>query len=224
MAPTAPPRALDAHAAGGGPRVDHATLLAAAPGRPDREACRRVLGHVYKVVAAVLGPRSADVADVAQEAFMRVHRAVPRFVFDPQKPNGPTSWINTIALRTALDHRKDILSRQASIAEEGALSAERSEVDPESIDRSILAAALLERLDEGQRAILILAYWNDETQEEIAHTLGLPIGTVKTRMRAAHQRLREHLTAARGPSASTPVSPSASTPVGAPAKGREEDA
>jgi DNA-directed RNA polymerase specialized sigma24 family protein len=56
-------------------------------------------------VAAVLGPRSADVADVAQEAFLRVHRNIPRFVYDEAKPAGPTAWINTIALRTALDHR-----------------------------------------------------------------------------------------------------------------------
>ena len=90
-------------------RVDHATLLAAAPGSADRaaqrDACRKVLAQVYRVVAAVLGPRSPDVADVAQEAFMRVHRNIHAFTYDEAKPAGPTAWINKIALRAALDHR-----------------------------------------------------------------------------------------------------------------------
>ncbi|MFO0588350.1 MAG: sigma-70 family RNA polymerase sigma factor [Polyangiaceae bacterium] len=184
--------------------VDHATLLAAAPGRPDRDACRKVLAQVYKVVAAVLGPRSADVADVTQDAFMRVHRAIPRFAFDPEKPAGATAWINTIALRTALDHRADTASREALEPDMDRTAFVETDVDPTSIDRAILAAALLTKLDERHRAILILAYWNGETQEEIAETLSLPIGTVKTRMRAAHQRLREHLSAH---AAAEPLSP-----------------
>ena len=185
--------------------MDHATLLAAAPGKPDRDACRRVLAQVYKVVAAVLGPRSPDVGDVTQDAFMRVHRAIPRFVFDPDKPAGPTSWINTIALRTALDHRADTATREALSPDMDRAAFEDTDVDPSSIDRAILAAALLTLLDERHRAILILAYWNGETQEEIAETLSLPIGTVKTRMRAAHQRLREHLAAQGSPGSPSPT-------------------
>lgn len=56
----------------------------------------------------------------------------------------------------------------------------------------LLAASLLERLDERHRAILILHYWNGETAEEIAAALSIPVGTVKTRMRAAHQKIRAY--------------------------------
>lgn len=179
-------------------RVDHATLLAAAAGGKSapsahREACRKILAQVYRVVAAVLGPRSADVADVAQDAFMRVYGNLHTFAYDPAKPAGPTAWINKVALRVALDHRAGLPaweSMEASLPE-----APDSDIDDvgDTLDRAILAAALLERLDERHRAILILHYWNGETQEEIALTLAIPVGTVKTRMRAAHQRIKQYV-------------------------------
>jgi RNA polymerase sigma factor (sigma-70 family) len=179
-------------------RVDHATLLVAANKQRSapsahRDACRKILAQVYRVVAAVLGPRSADVADVSQDAFMRVYKNLHGFSYDPQKPAGPTAWINKIALRVALDHRAGLPpweGMEASLSESPDEDAGDVGV---ALDRAVLAAALLERLDERHRAILILHYWNGETQEEIAATLSVPIGTVKTRMRAAHQRIREYV-------------------------------
>lgn len=177
-------------------RIDHATLLAAArsTGTAQREACRAILAQVYRVVAAVLGPRSADVADVAQDAFLRVHRGISGFSYDEARPHGPTAWVNKIALRTALDHRAAL--PPWDLADTGGLDTEpdgdvRDSVS--ALDRSVLAAALLHRLDERHRAILILFYWNGETQEEIAATLSIPVGTVKTRMRAAHRRMQEYV-------------------------------
>lgn len=185
-------------------RVDHATLLAAvAQGRDarvgQRDACRKILAQVYRVVAAVLGPRSADVADVAQDAFLRVHRHIPGFRYDEAKPAGPTAWINTIALRTALDHRAGLPPWERADPDlADSTPSQEGGAEVETLDRSLLAAALLHRLDERHRAILILFYWNGETQEEIAATLSIPLGTVKTRMRTAHQRIREYVSGSAG--------------------------
>src|SRR5687768_7130827 len=92
------------------PRLDHATLVAAvAPGAgaaikaKRRDACKKIAGQVYRVVAAVLGPGSPDVGDAAQEAFMRVYNAIPGFEHDVSRPFGPTAWVNQISLRVALD-------------------------------------------------------------------------------------------------------------------------
>jgi RNA polymerase sigma-70 factor, ECF subfamily len=176
-------------------RVDHETLLAAAQRgtAAQREACRRILAQVYKVVAAVLGPRSADVGDVAQEAFLRAYNNLHKFAYDPERPAGPTAWVNKIALRTALDHRAGLPPWEQiddSAPEREPHTGGDDMVD--SLHRARLATALLEHLDERHRAILILHYWNGETQEEIAETLSIPLGTVKTRMRVAHQKIREH--------------------------------
>lgn len=173
-------------------RIDHATLLAAASrdaNGSQAEACRTILAQVVRVVAAVLGPRSPEVPDAAQDAFMRVHGGIGRFVFDPAKPAGPTAWINTIALRTALDHRAGLPRWEQ--AHEAIASSGEDERGEESADRKVLASALLSQLDEAHRAVLILHFWNGETQEEIAETLGIPLGTVKTRMRTALRRIRE---------------------------------
>lgn len=176
-------------------RIDHATLVAAAAkgGAAQREACRRILGQVYRVVAAVLGPRSSDVGDVTQDAFLRVYNHLHQFSYDPERPAGPTAWVNKIALRTALDHRASLppWDRMEETTMESLPHGDGD--DPaDTAHRGALANALLDLLDERHRAILILYYWNGETQDEIAATLSIPLGTVKTRMRAAHQKIREH--------------------------------
>jgi RNA polymerase sigma-70 factor, ECF subfamily len=179
------------------PRIEHATLLAAvavgsaAVMQARREACRRIAAQVYRVVAAVLGPSSPDAGDASQEAFMRVYNAIGSFVFDADRPHGPTKWVNQIALRVALDRLRD---RRRHGGDD--LDLERIEIeapgDPDdAIDKKQLVAALLERLNEKERAVLVLKYWSDETDEEIAATLGLPLGTVKTRLRAAGAKLRQ---------------------------------
>jgi RNA polymerase sigma-70 factor (ECF subfamily) len=189
-----------ADAQGRGPlvRIDHATLVSAvAKGEGTqaarREACRKILAQVYRVVAAVLGPRSAEVADATQDAFMRVYKKIDAFSYDPEKPAGPTAWINKIALHTALDHRAGLPPwEQMGSGFPDPIHEDDHEI-ADTIDRSKLAAALLDQLDERHRAILILYYWNDETQEEIASTLAIPIGTVKTRMRAAHHKIKSYV-------------------------------
>ncbi len=156
-----------------------------------REACKRIAGQVYRVVAAVLGPSSADTGDASQEAFMRVYNAIPGFVFDAERPHAPTKWVNQIALRVALDRLRE---RRKHVDDERDLDQLEIEApgDPDdTLDRKQLVAALLERLNEKERAVLVLKYWSEETDEEIAASLGLPLGTVKTRLRAAGAKLRQ---------------------------------
>ena len=180
------------------PRLDHATLIAAitagsshAGESARRDACKALAAQVYRVVAAVLGPGSPDVGDASQEAFMRVYNAIPTFEFDAERPRGPVAWVNQIALRVALDRlklRKRPLEQTEDVDGVDATSADDLEG---TLDRKQLVSALLERLDEKERAVLVLRYWNEETDQEIAETLGLPLGTVKSRLRSAGAKLRQ---------------------------------
>jgi RNA polymerase sigma-70 factor (ECF subfamily) len=178
------------------PRIEHATLAvaiatAAGTAAARREAQKKIAAQVYRVVAAVLGPSSPDAGDASQEAFMRVYNAIPSFVFDPNRPHGPTKWVNQIALRVALDRLRE---RRKHVDDEHDLDQLElvAPGDPDAaLDRKQLVSALLERLNEKERAVLVLKYWSDETDEEIAESLGLPLGTVKTRLRAAGAKLRQ---------------------------------
>lgn len=184
------------------PRIDFDTLVAAvtvsaAHGASRREACKKILGQTYRVVAAVLGPTANDVADVTQEAFMRVYDGISSF--DPSRSGGPTAWVNTIALRTALDYRRSKFAREERALDESPpddgppLEEALSEDLEEVLDRSNLAAVLLEQLDERHRGVLVLRYWSGQTDEEIAKTLETPLGTVKSWAAAAKRKLEDYV-------------------------------
>lgn len=180
--------------------LDHATLLAAVAPTPSpseaaarRDAVKAIAAQVYRVVAAVLGPASADVGDASQEAFMRVYKAIPTFRADPLKPSGARAWVNQIALNAALDRLK---SQRSEIGSRDDTPIEGVSIDdPEgALDRKRLVRLLFETLDERERAVLVLKYWSGETDDEISATLGLPLGTVKSRLRYAAEKLRRGLT------------------------------
>jgi RNA polymerase sigma factor (sigma-70 family) len=172
-------------------RSDEA-LLAAALG--DDEAwvafVRRYQRRVYGLALSILGdPHDAE--DVAQEALVRVWRHAP--VFDPQRGRVAT-WILTITRNLAID---TLRLRRALPMDPAALSElEMRTPEPGPAERAIThdAAERLRRavqsLPEDQRRALVLAAFHGRTAGEIATLESIPLGTAKTRIRAAMQRLR----------------------------------
>jgi RNA polymerase sigma-70 factor (ECF subfamily) len=129
--------------------------------------------------------------DAVQEAFLGVWRTASRFV--PERGTAST-WILTLVHRRAVDlvrreqrRRTDPLE---SAAEPGAGS-----VDDEAwlrLQRERVQHAL-RQLPDQQREALELAYYGGFTQSELAERLGLPLGTIKSRVFAGLARLRELL-------------------------------
>ncbi len=129
--------------------------------------------------------------DAVQEAFLGVWRTASRFV--PERGTAST-WILTLVHRRAVDlvrreqrRRTDPLE---SAAEPGAGS-----VDEEAwlrLQRKRVQHAL-RQLPDQQREALELAYYGGFTQSELAERLGLPLGTIKSRVFAGLARLRELL-------------------------------
>jgi RNA polymerase sigma-70 factor (ECF subfamily) len=129
--------------------------------------------------------------DAVQEAFLGVWRTASRFV--PGRGTAST-WILTLVHRRAVDlvrreqrRRTDPLE---SAAEPGAGS-----VDDEAwlrLQRERVQQAL-RQLPDQQREALELAYYGGFTQSELAERLGLPLGTIKSRVFAGLARLRELL-------------------------------
>ncbi len=126
---------------------------------------------------------SEDADDLLQETWVRVARSARRF--DPTRRF--RSWLYGIATNLA----RDLFRRRG--AREGALRelAMRPQLEPEvgPIDRRKLHERI-SRLPERMKAVLILRYFEGMNESEMAETLEIPRGTVKSRLHAALCELR----------------------------------
>jgi RNA polymerase sigma-70 factor (ECF subfamily) len=182
------------------------------PGEPDdRELVRETLrgneAAFGRLVARYAAPitnlahrvvRDRDEAeDVAQETFIKAHGALGRF--DPTFPF--RVWLFRIAYNAAIDHVRRRRSGSVSIDMPRRIGGE--EVEWELVDRGspspedrLLAGdrrAILERaiaeLPPALRAAIVLRHVEDLSYEEIASTLGVPLGTVKIRIHRGREAL-----------------------------------
>jgi len=148
---------------------------------------------VYSLASRILGNR-ADAEEVTLDVYLQVWRDAGRF--DAER-GGVTSWLVTIARSRALDRYRSHqtrLKREAGPVEadspSGAPSPERLSVM--SQERRVVASAIASLTPE-QRQVIDLAYFHGMSQSEMADHLGLPLGTVKTRVRLGMMRLREQI-------------------------------
>lgn len=181
--------------------MDEAALIAAAQGG-DREAFNELVVQyqslAFNVAYRILGdPDSA--ADATQEAFLSAYRAMPRFrggVF--------RSWVLRIVTNSCYDllrskKRRPSTSLDADpeqdryewIVDSGELPEEH--VEREDLGRTIQRG--LETLPPEQRAVVVLSDIQGMHYEEIASTLRISLGTVKSRLNRGRHKLRDYLTA-----------------------------
>jgi RNA polymerase sigma-70 factor, ECF subfamily len=157
------------------------------------ELYRRVAPAVFGLVTKVVrDPAQAE--EVTQEVFVELWRTSPRF--DPARGTA-RSWIMTCAHRRAVDRvrsaeraarRDDLAGRR----DQGRPYDEVVEQVETSLEREHVRRSL-DVLTDLQREAVVLAYYGGYTHREIAELLGVPSGTVKTRLRDGLLRLRDHL-------------------------------
>lgn len=141
--------------------------------------------HVWKAAYAVTADRGlAD--DAAQEAIEKAFAALN--AFDETRPLGP--WLKRIAINSAVDQlrrrrRVEVLHDEETTFHPWALG-ESAEDDVRLWAVSDAVAAL----GAGKRVVVVLHYWLDLPIDEIAGVLGLPVGTVASRLARAKTELR----------------------------------
>jgi RNA polymerase sigma-70 factor (ECF subfamily) len=169
------------------------TTLADGLRRKDPAALRRLHaahgGRVLAFLVQALGDR-ATAEDVFQEVFLEAWRKGARY--DPSRA-APGTWLMTIARSRAIDQlRRRLPEPDEDVTRGEALGdTEDPSARVEALHERWRMAALLDRLPPHQAAVLRMRFHGGMSQSEIAEASGLPIGTVKTRMAAALNRLRE---------------------------------
>jgi RNA polymerase sigma-70 factor, ECF subfamily len=150
-------------------------------------------GAVYGVALRLLrDPAQAE--EVAQEALFDVWRTAA--TYDPAVGSVRT-WVLTVAHRRAVDRVRavDAASRRdlaASVRDNAAAYDEVAETVEGKLDAERVRSALT-ALTERQREAVCLAYYGGYTHAQLADLLGLPLGTVKARVRDGLLRLRDIL-------------------------------
>jgi RNA polymerase sigma-70 factor (ECF subfamily) len=130
---------------------------------------------------------AAAAEDIAQEAFLAAIRSLDRF--DRRRPFGP--WLNRIVVNRAIDWARARTLRHETAAEFDTEAA-ASEPRPPELSSSVYSdelVAALRALSPEHRALVVLRYLLEYTPGEIAETLGLPRGTVNSRLRRGLDRL-----------------------------------
>ena len=126
--------------------------------------------------------RRADAEDVLQEVFLAVHRALPLFRGESRL----STWIYRIALRASLEHRARRRPTEPLDLELPGPSEEESLVARDRARRLLIA---MDRLSVEHRTVLSLFAVEELSHQEIAEILGVPEGTVWSRLNAARKQL-----------------------------------
>jgi RNA polymerase sigma-70 factor (ECF subfamily) len=173
------------------PRRERALVRAALDG--DRGAVEQLFQAHWPAChrAALLVTRDPDGAqDIAQEAFLAAIAALDRF--DRSRPLGP--WLRTIVARRAIDFtRTRAVRREVAALAEDAVAEQRADTAARPSDEVLAAVATL---PQEQREVVVLRHLLDLSPTEISGIVGVPVGTVNSRMRRALDALRSELESA----------------------------
>ncbi|MFK5634909.1 MULTISPECIES: RNA polymerase sigma factor [unclassified Ornithinimicrobium] len=151
-------------------------------------------GLVHGLAAKAVGRTDAD--DVTQQVFVSAWQSRGSYAPD-RSPLG--AWLVGITRHRIADHL-GTRHRTAEVPTDpsgvlGSLEHEHSaaHLSPERMDALITLYEELERIGDPQRHIVLLAFFQDLTHQQIAEQLGLPLGTVKSHIARTLRRLRDRL-------------------------------
>jgi RNA polymerase sigma factor (sigma-70 family) len=166
----------------------------------DREALAPLMERHYRRlygIALSYLRHPDDALDVVQETFVKAFQKADRW--DGSTEAGP--WLSRVAVNQSIDRWRRRKRRQATFTPlaEGDHDDALAATDPNP-DRTVLGremrdhlAVALEGLPERQRAVVMLRHYQEMSLEEIAETLGMRLGTVKSTLHRALGRMRTGL-------------------------------
>jgi RNA polymerase sigma factor (sigma-70 family) len=176
--------------------VSDGELIARVLVQDDRHAFGELVRRHQSAVRACLRKLTAGnhalSDDLAQETFLLAYRNLRSF----RQQAKFSTWLYRIAYNAFLAERRKI--KEAALPDDGEVEDGAQMADAAvPVARSVALSVDLERamavLSEGERAAIIQCYHNDLSHEEAAFVLGCPVGTVKTHILRAKQKLKVRL-------------------------------
>ncbi len=147
---------------------------------------------IYGYLARRVGAQVAE--ELAADTFVQALTHLGSY--DESRPDA-RPWLLGIATNLVRHHARSE-SRRLAAYRRAAVEAESSSVNDDDLGDALLAPRLADAIrlmPTEQRDVLLLHTWADLSYEQIAEALGVPIGTVRSRLSRARQRLRELLDA-----------------------------
>ncbi len=159
--------------------------------------------RVYNTCYRITG-NPADALDASQETFGILFRKIDSFRFESRF----SSWVYRIAVNASIDLKRRSSQRRAAsldtVFDAQGSEGTRTEIEDEGVELPAAAASrheleaevqrAISRLSPKMRVITVLRYLEALSYEQIAQTLQISIGTVKSRLARAHQALDRELT------------------------------
>jgi RNA polymerase sigma-70 factor (ECF subfamily) len=177
--------------------TDAALLAAVARGEPMALArLHERHAHMVRAVAMRVVADPVEAEEIAQECFLRLWLRAE--TFDPARGGGG-AWLRRIAHNLAITHarRRQAAARLTHVTDDwaevvGNLVDPAIDVEGEvwAAERRQTVAAALAELPAAQRTVILQAYYSGLSHRQIATGLGVPLGTVKSRLALALRRLR----------------------------------
>ncbi|PHA31052.1 sigma-70 family RNA polymerase sigma factor [Bacillus wiedmannii] len=149
----------------------------------------KTIQEVYKTAHFLIGDKT-DVDDVVQEIYIQLYESLRKY--DSEKPFRP--WLIGLAIKQIHSYRRKRWMRLRIIkkAEEQRKPVQidfSNDIVSKISNKKLIE--LIHKLPYKLKQVIILRYLHDYSQEEVAHILHIPIGTVKSRIHAALKKLRQ---------------------------------
>jgi RNA polymerase sigma-70 factor (ECF subfamily) len=155
---------------------------------------RRYQNYVYRLCYLVMRSEQ-DAEDMTQETFIRAFRALPRF--EIRQGTSFEAWLYRIAVNACRSRMRRKWYQVLPWPEPAPQLVAAPEEQPDRVliqgERRHRLLEAIDSLGEKHRLVVILRYYAGLSNEEIARTLNIPSGTVRSRLHVARQRLREFL-------------------------------
>jgi len=146
----------------------------------------RTSAKLFGVVLRILPERSVA-EDAMQDAYAKIWRNAAGY---DARRGSPITWAATIARNVAIDLRRREHPRGRIRDEDFDFDAMSDPAGGVSAEDMAALRACLDRLDPEQRALILAAYLNGESREELAERLGHPTGTIKSWLHRGLARLK----------------------------------